>query len=90
MKWQCDDQQKKTRHRQTKRKASGCRPVDQGDGTKTSRAAQRPAETSRAAQRPAGRQRPAQRPAGRQKPAQRPAGRQRPASNVPRGTMTNT
>ncbi len=29
MKWQCDQQQQNTRHRQTKRKATGCRPVDQ-------------------------------------------------------------
>ncbi len=29
VKWQCDQQQQNTRHRQTKRQASGYRPVDQ-------------------------------------------------------------
>ena len=88
VKWQCDHQQQNTKHRQTKRQASGCRPIDQGAWS----TAQRPAERHRNQQttkerqkrrqtgREANRQtetgrntgRLTERPAGRQKPAQRP------------------
>ena len=85
MKWQCNHQQQNTKHKQTKRQASGYRPVDQSASSTNRKASehqrnqQRPAGKQKPAQKPAGRQRQAQEPADKQKPAQKPAGRQRQA-----------
>ncbi len=85
VKWQCDHQRQKTRHRQTKRKATGCRPVDQDTrNTPAERQKGQQADRNRQKRRQTGREasrqtetsrnagRLAKRPAGRQRPAQRP------------------
>ncbi len=62
---------KTSKHRQTKRQATGCRPVDQGTRSTTNRTAQRPAEPQKTI-----RQAKTNRTA--EKPAERPTEHHRP------------